>query len=72
MAELFTIDEIEQHLREEVARAGGSKKWSRKHKVYLNHALHMLDNGSAASLENVLHALGMERVVLYRSKQSVK
>jgi hypothetical protein len=65
MSELFTIDEIEKHLREEVAEAGGAKKWCRKHKIDMSHAIHMVENGSAASLDRVLYALGLRQVIRY-------
>jgi hypothetical protein len=65
MSELFTIDEIEKLLREEVVAAGGAKKWCVKNNVSMGHALHMVENGTAASLPRVLDVLGLEKVTRY-------
>ena len=65
MSKLFTVDEIERYLREEVMRAGGAKKWCRKHKINMDHAIHMIENGSAASLDRVLDALEFRKVIRY-------
>ena len=66
MSELFTIDELEKHLRDAVAEAGGVKKWIRKHKASgFDHCLHMIENGSAASLDRVLPIIGFRRVTRY-------
>ncbi len=65
MSELFTIDEIEAYLRDEVARAGGAKKWCRQHKVDMSHALHMIENGTAASIPRILEPLGFRQVTRY-------
>jgi len=68
MSELFTLEEIQRHLREEVAQAGGANKWLRKHKATgFDHCLHMIDNGSAASLDGVLPLLGLKKVVRYEA-----
>lgn len=69
MTELLTIDQIEQRLRAEVYAAGGAKKWTKKHRLHMDHALHMIANGSAASLPLVLDALGMEKVTLFQDKK---
>lgn len=68
MDDLFTIDDIEQYLRIEVESAGGARKWCRKNKVSMDHALHMIENGSAASIDRVLDALGMEKVIRYKKR----
>lgn len=66
MAELFTIDEVEDYLRREVAAAGGAKKFLRKKKLDgFSHITHMFENGSAATLERVLPALGFRKVTRY-------
>jgi hypothetical protein len=65
MSDLFTIDALERYLRDEVIRAGGAKKWCRKHKVFMDHALHMIDNGSAAGLPRIQEALGFKKVTMY-------
>lgn len=65
MDDLVTTDQIESHLMREVAAAGGAKKWCRKNKVSMDHALHMVANGSAATLPTVLSALGFRKVVRY-------
>jgi hypothetical protein len=66
MPEFFTKAEVEQILRENVAECGGSaKKWCRKNKVNMDHALHMVANGSAATLPAVIEKLGFRAVTLY-------
>lgn len=66
MAELFTGAELQAMLREDVAAAGGAKKWLRKHKVSgCDHILHMVANGDAATLDDILRVLGFTRVVRY-------
>lgn len=65
----LTQDELEAALRDAVAAAGGAKKWARKHDVSMAHALHMLDNGSAATLGRVLQATGYQRVVMVRYRK---
>lgn len=64
----FTIDEIEQKLRDDVRAVGGAVKYNRKHKLYMTHSLHMLDNGSAASLPNVLEVLGLKQIRCFTEK----
>lgn len=65
MSELFTTDELERYLREEVMRAGGAKKWCKKNGVYMGDALHMVSNGSAATLDRVCLALGFRKITRY-------
>jgi hypothetical protein len=66
MAELFTADELTAQLREDVALAGGAKKWLRKNKVLGNdHLLHMVTDGRAATLDDFLRVLGFRKVVRY-------
>lgn len=65
MTGLLTQKDIEQRLREEVKAAGGAKKWCRKNNVSMNHALHMVENGSAATLDKILDVLGLEKVTRY-------
>lgn len=68
MTELFTEAEVEKYMREEVADAGGPKKWLRKNKVHgFDHILHMIANGSAATLPHILPALGFKRVTRYEA-----
>lgn len=68
MAELFTEAEVEKFMREEVADAGGAKTWLRKNKVYgCDHVLHMVTNGSAATLDRILPVLGFKRVIRYEA-----
>jgi len=63
MGELFTREQCEKYFREEVKRAGGSKKWLRKHKVYgLDHVYHMIDNGSYFHHPRVMEVLGFKAV----------
>ena len=66
--ELLTIAALEQRLRDEVVRAGSAKKWCRKHNVNMDHALHMIDNGSAAGLPRVQEALGFKKVSMYEKQ----
>jgi hypothetical protein len=66
MADLLTIEEIEQQLRDAVVAAGGASKWCKKNGVSMQHALHMVSNGSAASLPHVLDKLGFERVTRFK------
>ena len=64
MPELFTQEELQRYMREEVLRAGGAKKWLRKNKVFgSDHMLHMVTNGDAATLSNCLAALGFRKVI---------
>lgn len=65
MDDVITIDQLEAHLRREVVAAGNAKKWCRKNKVSMEHALHMVANGSGATLPTVLNALGFRKVVRY-------
>ena len=66
MAELFTAEELRAYLRSEVESAGGAKKWCRRNKISMDYALHMVANGDAATLSDVLRALGFCRVVMYK------
>ena len=63
MSDDLTQSELEAALRDAVAAAGGAKKWCRENGVSMNHALHMIENGTGATLDGVLRALGYERVV---------
>jgi hypothetical protein len=65
MSEIFTKDEVEKYLREEVEAVGGAKKWCRKHNVNMDHALHMVADGSAATLPRVIGVLGFREVIRY-------
>lgn len=68
MPEYFTIDEIEQFLRDDVQKEGGAAKWCRKHKItHMKQSIHMIANGSAASLSGILPIIGVEKVTMYRS-----
>jgi patatin-like phospholipase/acyl hydrolase len=63
LAELFTRAECEKHFREEVAAAGGAKKWLRKnHVIGMDHVHHMIDGGTYFDNPQVLQALGLKRV----------
>lgn len=45
MTELLTRDECVRYFRDEVATAGGAKKWLRKNKVFgCEHILHLIEN----------------------------
>lgn len=70
MAEIFTEKEVEEYLRQEVQEAGGAAKWLKKHKMFMfyKHILHMFDNGSAATLPQVLDTLGFVRKTVYEPK----
>jgi len=65
MSELFTEEEVQQYMRDEVADAGGPKKWLRKNKISGESPLHMIQNGQAATLSNCLAALGFRKVTRY-------
>lgn len=65
MDDIITLDQLEAHLRREVVAAGSAKKWCRKNKVSMDHALHMIANGSAAGLPSVREALGFREVRRY-------
>ena len=66
MSEIFTIEQVQQHLRDEVAEAGGAKKWLRKNKVFgCDHILHRVQNGDAATLPRVMKVLKFRRVDRY-------
>jgi hypothetical protein len=68
MAELFTREECERYFREEVARAGGAKKWLRKNKISgLDHVHHMIDNGQYFTHPQVLYRLGLKPVERWES-----
>ena len=69
MDDLVPIDQLEAHLRREVVAAGSAKKWCRKNKVSMSHAIHMVENGSAASLDPVLWALGFRKVTRFERIQ---
>lgn len=47
--------------------AGGAAKWLRKHKLgsRFDHVLHMIENGSAATLPDIQAALKFKTVILY-------
>jgi hypothetical protein len=72
MIALLTQKELEDRLRKEVENAGGAKKWCRKHNVLMDHALHMIVNGTAATLPNVLDRLGFRAVTRYEPREAVK
>ena len=65
--ELFTKEDVEKYLREEVSMAGGAKKWLRKHKLggQFDHILHMVEDGRAATLPAMQHVLKFKTVILY-------
>ncbi len=66
MSELFTEPQLEAMLREAVEAAGGAKKWCRKNKVFgHDYSLHMITDGRAATLRDVLPVLGFRAVVRY-------
>lgn len=71
MSELFTQQEIEAHLRDEVREAGGAKKWLKRHKLgsQFDHVLHMVENGSAATLPRIQYALKFKTVIMYAPSQ---
>jgi hypothetical protein len=55
--------ELEQILKDDVAAAGGPKKWRKKHRVHVMSAPdHLLENGQAANLATILHRMGYRRV----------
>jgi len=63
--------ELEAILRAEVQAAGGAKKWLRKKKVKgFEHILHMVADGRAATLDDMLTVLGYERIVVYKPLRS--
>ena len=63
MPELFTRKELQDELRDAVKQAGSAKKFLRKHKLYgYDHALHMIENGTAATRPDVMMALGFRAV----------
>ena len=70
MKELWTIDDLELFLRDEVMRAGGAKKWCKKHNIHMSHAMHMIENGTAASIDRVTEALGYRKVTRYEAVDS--
>lgn len=62
MGELFTREQCQSHLREEVQKAGGAKKWLRKNKVFgLDHVPHLIENGSYFHHPDVLRVLGFKQ-----------
>jgi hypothetical protein len=63
---LLTPQDLKAILKAAVEAAGGAKKWSKKNGVSMDYALHMLANGDAATLPNVLRAIGYEPVTRYR------
>lgn len=63
---MFTKEEVQSMLREQVAAAGGAKNWMRKHRAMNIAPEHMIENGSAATLERVLPLIGMVAVTLYK------
>lgn len=66
--ERFTEDEVRRHLRDQVAAAGGARKWLRKHKLSgFDHVLHMIEDGRLGTDERLLSVLGFKRVVLYEA-----
>lgn len=65
MSELFTEKEVQAYMRNEVYAAGGAKKWLKKNNMTFNHAIHMIENGDAATLDRVLDVLGFRRVTRY-------
>ena len=66
MPELFTEKDLQSLLREDVAEAGGAKKWCRKNNVTgYDYSLHMITDGRAATMQDVLPVLGFRQVVLY-------
>lgn len=68
MAEIFTTKEVEEFMRSEVNAAGGARKWLRKNGVTgLEHVMHMVADGRAATLDRVLLVLGFRRVALFES-----
>lgn len=66
MSELLTKAELEKLFSDEVEKAGGAKKWLKKHGLeYYRHSLHMIANGSGATLSGIPDALGYRAVTRY-------
>lgn len=66
MSELFTTKQLEAMLRDAVEAAGGAKKWCLKNNVFGHaYSLHMIADGRAATMRDVLRALGFRAVVRY-------
>jgi|UPI00059F6B34 hypothetical protein len=64
--ELLTEDELKQALRTAVEAAGGAKKWLRANKITgKDHILHMVSDGRAATLPDILRVLGYRPVTLF-------
>jgi hypothetical protein len=63
VSELFTREQCEKYFREEVADAGGAKKWLKKNKVYgMDHVHHMVNDGSYFEHPVVMDRLGFKKV----------
>jgi hypothetical protein len=61
--ELFTEAQCERYFREEVAAAGGAKKWLRKNKIHgKDHVLHMIEDGRLFCDFYISKKLGFRRV----------
>jgi hypothetical protein len=68
MAEIFTADEVATYMRHEVDAAGGARKWLRKHRMLSEaHIIHMIEDGTAATIPRFLSELGFRQIVRYEA-----